>query len=118
MEILSILKEGEIQMESNIEQPEIKLNFKEVFPSISDNYAQHLIDEHACIFFTDFNIMVLSYGIFTKQLLKKYNRTIEKQTCNTISHEIIHWVILCDLNIKACAKFDDIAESLADYGVY
>lgn len=105
-------------MEDNIEQPRIKVSYKDINPSISDNYAQRLIDDNIAVFFSELDIIVLSYGDFAKGLLKKYNRTIEKQTCITISHEIIHWILYNDLNIKVCARFDNIAKSLAEYGVY
>ena len=105
-------------MENNIKQPQIKVDYKEIYPSLSDRYVCQIRNDNAGTFFPDFDMIVLSYGIFTQELLEKYHRTIEKQTCNTISHEIIHWWILKELNIKACVKFDDIAESLAEYGVY
>lgn len=98
--------------------PKIEVSFKKIFPSASPNFIKHEIEENAGVFYPDINITILSYGDFTKRLLKKYNRTIEKQTCKTISHEIIHWILFNDLNIKVCAKFDNIAEKLNDYGVY
>jgi len=100
------------------ELPDIQVSFKKFYPSARDGCILHMIRCNAGIFFDIENITILSYGEFTKSLLKKYNRTIEKQTCKTISHEIVHWWILNELNIKACSQFDNIAEKLAEYGVY
>lgn len=109
-------------MSENIELPEIRVSLKNFlnnyFVTFNDNFIKDKIRDNAGIFFHNTNTTILFYGEFTESLLKKYNRTIEKQACKTISHEIIHWWILKELNVKACARFDDIAESLAEYGVY
>lgn len=99
--------------------PDIQLSFKKFYSgSYTKKYIRLLIEDKAGVFYPDDNIIILSYGDFTKELLKEYNRTIEKQACNTISHEIIHWWILKELNIKACSAFDNIAKNLFEYGVY
>lgn len=100
------------------ELPDICLSFKKLFPSASDGFIKNTIKYNAGMFYDIENIIILSYGEFTKSLLKKYNRTIEKQTCNIISHEIVHWCILNQTNIKVCSRFDNIAEKLSEYGVY
>ena len=98
--------------------PEIQLSFKKIYPDFNSSFIKGMINAKAGVYYPDDNIIVLSYGDFTKGLLKKYGRTIEKQTCKTISHEVMHWILFNDLNIKACGKFDNIAKKLNDYGVY
>lgn len=112
-----MIKEGEIQMETN-ELPEIQVSYKKLFISASPNLIKHKIRCNAGEFFPDENIIILSCGDFTKSLLKKYNRTIIKQTCNTITHELVHWWVLNEINLRACIGFDKIAENLHNYGVY
>ena len=102
----------------DINLPDIQVSYKKFLITASDDFIKYKVSCCAGEFYVDDNIIILSNGEFTKGLLKKYNRTIEKQTCKTISHEIIHWLLFKDLNIKVCAKFDDIAEDLVDYGVY
>ncbi|MCJ7572357.1 MAG: hypothetical protein MUO82_10875 [Candidatus Thermoplasmatota archaeon] len=46
------------------------------------------------------------------------NVSIEKQLCATISHEVLHNVLLDEQDINTCVCFDNIAESLQEYGVY
>ena len=106
------------ETESEIRLPDIQVSFRKLYLSASDNFIKYKIRCNAGVFLDIENITILSYGEFTKGLLKKYNRTIEKQTCITISHEIIHWWILNELNIIACSQFDNIAEKLVEYGVY
>lgn len=108
------------KQDSNLknELPDIQVNFKKLYPSASNDSIKNEINHNAGIFYSIDNIIILSYGKFTKGLLKKYNRSIEKQTCKTISHEILHWCILNQTNIKVCCQFDNIAEKLVEYGVY
>lgn len=60
--------------------------------------------------------ITLSNGVQT--LSKRGHISIEKQTCKTISHEIVHRILLKEQNIQTCGKFDNIAENLKDYGVW
>lgn len=69
-------------------------------------------------FYPDDEVITLFYGDFFKELCTKHKRSIEKQTCNTISHEILHYILLEEQNIKVCARFDRIAEDLKEYGVW
>lgn len=100
------------------ELPDIQVSFRKIFPSASPNFIKIKIKYNAGIYYDIRNITILAYGEFTKGLLKKYNRTIEKQTCITISHEIIHWWIFNEIGLFVCIDFDNIAEKLAEYGVY
>lgn len=64
------------------------------------------------------NKIVLIYSDFMLKLMKKRNISIEKQICYTLSHEVMHKILLDDHNIKVTKKFDNIAEKLIDYGVW
>lgn len=105
-------------MSDEIELPNIYVNYKKINPYFNNCFYQKMIDERAGAFYPDFNAIVLSYGKFTKHLCRKYNLTIEQKTCKTISHEIMHWVLFNEVNEKVCSQFDNIAEKLAEYGVY
>lgn len=60
--------------------------------------------------------ITLSKGVVT--LSKREHISIEKQTCRTISHEVMHRIIYNQLNIKASCQFDNIAKSLKEFGVW
>lgn len=85
-----------------------------LFKDIVENCAGKLypyIDENGVV-------ISLFYGDFFKELCKKFHRTIEQQSCYTLSHEILHYILLNEHNVKVSARFDDIAESFYEYGVY
>lgn len=75
--------------------------------------------EHSCASFLPYeDWIMLFYGKLFKSLCLKYHRTIEENTCVAISHEVLHRVLFKEQNIKVCSRFDNIAESLSEYGVY
>lgn len=115
---LKIYKDDSIENELPQIHVSFRKHYNDKFVTFSEGFIKHRIRCNAGMYIHNDNVTILSYGEFTKGLLKKYNRNIQKQVCNTISHEIIHWWILKELNIKTCASFDNIAEKLAKYGVY
>jgi len=86
--------------------------------NIPDNLYKYYIKNTAGNYWTNTDLISLSYGQFAKQLCTDKKELIETQTCKTISHEIVHRVILGQTNIKVCIAFDNIAESLESYGVW
>lgn len=84
----------------------------------NDSYYQRQKDDIAGVYETVEKIMCIVYGKFFKELMHKHNRTIEQQVCNTISHEFLHHVLNREQNWKVSAQFDNIAPTLAEYGVW
>ena len=84
--------------------------FKDIVENCAGKFYPYLSNDEC--------VIGLFYGDFFKELCKRFNRTIEEQTCYTISHEILHYLIFNEQNIKVSARFDDIAENLNEYGVY
>ena len=108
-------------MENNDLIDAITVNIRK-YDCIDEIIFEDLVDNCAGKFYPyiDDNIEIISlfYGDFFKELCKKFHRSIEKQTCYTLSHEFLHYVLLNEHNIKLSAKFDRIAENLNEYGVY
>jgi len=85
----------------------------------SDNdLYKYYIKNTAGNYWIDSDLISLSHGEWSKQQCKKNNECIEVQICRTITHEIVHRVILGQTNIKVTVAFDNIAESLAEFGVW
>lgn len=89
-------------------------------PHLDQNTDLHkyYIKNTAGNYWIDSDLISLSHGKWSKRQCKKKNESIELQACKTISHEVVHRVIYGQTNIKACAAFDNIAESLKEYGVW
>lgn len=108
-------------MENNDLIDAITVNIRK-YDCIDENYFKNAVSDCAGKFYPyiDDNkeIISLFYGDFFKELCKRFNRTIEEQTCYTLSHEFLHYVLLNEHNIKVSSRFDRIAENLNEYGVY
>ena len=61
-------------------------------------------------------ICLLDDGL--KYFMETNNNTLEKQVAKTISHEIFHRILFYEQGESATRNFDNIAESLKEYGVY
>ena len=87
-------------------------------PYVNPDLYKYYIRDTAGNYWDEAILISLSYGQFAKQLCIDKNESIETQTCKTISHEYIHHWLHQEVNIKVCAQFDNIAESLEPYGVW
>lgn len=90
-------------------------------PSLYKDYIEYTAGN----LWTKANLISLSYGQFFKDLCKKNHESIESQTAKTLSHEVLHYVLLKEQNIQVCVALDNedengisFAEKLKDYGVY
>jgi hypothetical protein len=100
-------------------KPKIMLSYRKFYEDgFNQSFFDRMKDSNAGEFFPHDNVIILSFGEFFKKLMKKYHRTIEKQSCVTISHEMLHYLLYKEHNIKICAKFDALAPKLANYGLY
>lgn len=107
----------------SIEHPKIMVSYKKFDARdcgfvFNDCYYVSLINSNGGMYFADDQVIILSYGDFFKDLMKKHDRTLEQQTCYTISHEILHDVLFKEQNIKVCKRLDNIASRLAEYGIW
>lgn len=101
------------------DHPKIVTDFDKTVDANENFYnKQMLIASVAGRYYPYDNKIVLAHGEFSNELLQKFKRSLEKQTCATISHEILHQVIFEEQNIKVSSAFDNIAKKLAPYGVY
>ena len=94
-------------------------------PYVEPNLYKYYIRNTAGNFWSDANLISLSYGQFFKELCIKKNESIELQTAKTLSHEVLHYILLKEQNIKVCVALDkedengiSFAEKLQEYGVY
>lgn len=99
--------------------PKILMSYKKFYENgFNQSFFDRIKNSNAGDFFPYDNIIILSFGKFFKELMIKYSRTIEKQACVTLNHEFYHYILFKEHNIKVCAKFDNIAKKLSNYGLY
>ncbi len=106
-------------MLGHTEHPEIRVSYAKFYNNVfNQTYYTNKITHTAGEFFPYDNTIILSYGYFTKELMIKTARTLEEAICCTITHEITHWILFKEQNIKVCEQFDNIAKSLTEYGLW
>ena len=94
-------------------------------PYVEPNLCKFYVENTAGNYWIESDLISLSYGKFAKELCIEKNESIEIQSCQTISHEVVHRWLLENFNIKVCVAFDKedkngltFAEKLKEYGVW
>lgn len=94
-------------------------------PYVEPSLYRFYIKNTAGNYWTESDLISLSFGKFTQELCDKKNESLEIQVCKTISHEVVHRILLAEHNIKVCCAFDNedkngisFAEKLKEYGVW
>lgn len=94
-------------------------------PYVEPNLYRFYVENTAGNYWVDSDLISLSFGKFAQELCDEKNESLEIQVCKTISHEVVHRVLLVEHNIKVCCAFDNedkngisFAEKLKEFGVW